>query len=68
MTWRWLRRRVEVPAVDPSVLRATEESKQRLAEAHEQMGEVERMARMLREMRVRNNFAAMVKTAFGEHR
>jgi hypothetical protein len=68
MTWRWLRRRVDVPAADPSVLRAAEESKQRLVEAQEQTGEVERMARMLREMRVRNNFAAMVKAAFGEHR
>lgn len=68
MTWRWLRRRVDVPAADPSVLRAAEESQQRLIEAQKQTGEVERMARMLREMRVRNNFAAMVKSAFGEHR
>lgn len=68
MTWRWLLRRVDVPAVDPTVVRAAEESKQRLAEARDQTGEVERMARVLREMRRRNNFAAMVAAAFGEHR
>lgn len=68
MTWRWLRRRVEVPAVDPSVLRAAEESKQRLDEAREQMGAVMGVVDELRQIRHRNNFAAMFKAAFGEHR
>lgn len=65
---RWPRRRVRLPAVDPEVLRATQESEQKLHEARKQMGEVRQMAAELREIRLQNNLAGWVARALGEHR
>lgn len=68
MIWRWLRRRVDMPTVDPSVQRAADESQQRLEQAREQTGAVMGVVHELQRIRRQNNFAAMIRSALGEHR
>lgn len=69
MTWRWCtRRRARPPVPDDTARIAAAESAQRLEQARSLTGEVQRVSRELRQIRQRNNFAALVRSAFGEHR